>query len=179
MNGPPNAQLTHMGIYVRDLDRMISFYAEVLGLVQTDGGDHPSGGRIAFMSRSPQEHHQLVLVSGLPEGERFSRINQISFRVDTLEDLRRFHALLLEKRVAIQRAVTHGNAWSIYLPDPEGNKVELYTPSPWYVSQPFGVEVNFSDSADKLMAHTLALVRDDRSLTTHEAWAAGLQAKLQ
>lgn len=27
----------------------------------------------------------------------------------------------------------HGNAWSIYFADPEGNRIELYTPSPWYV----------------------------------------------
>jgi len=179
MSGPPNAQLTHVGFYVRDLDAMIRFYTEVLGLVVTDEGDHFSGGRIAFLSRNPEEHHQVVLVTGLPEGERFNRINQVSFRVGSLAELRQFHALITARGLPIQRTITHGNAWSIYLPDPEGNKVELYTPSPWHVSQPFGIAVDLRDSVEKLMADTETLIRGEASRQSREAWSESLASRLR
>jgi catechol-2,3-dioxygenase len=179
MRKPPAAQLTHLGIYVRDLDAAIRFYTEILGLVVTDSGGHPSGGRIAFLTRSSEEHHQVVLVSGLPAEERFSRINQISFRVATLEDLRQFHVLLVERNVPIQRTVTHGNAWSIYAADPDGNKVEIYTPSPWHVSQPFGVPVDYRDSVEKLVADTEAMIRDNASRESREAWSAAIRSRLE
>ena len=37
---PPNAQLTHLGFQVRDMDRMIDFYTRVIGLVMTDRGPY-------------------------------------------------------------------------------------------------------------------------------------------
>src|SRR6266850_3646526 len=48
-NRPPDAQLAHVGLFVRDLDAMIAFYTRVLGLVVTDSGDYYMGGRIAFL----------------------------------------------------------------------------------------------------------------------------------
>lgn len=41
--------------------------------------------------------------------------------------------------------ITHGNALSIYLPDPEGNRLELYIDLPWYVSQPMRVPIDMDD----------------------------------
>ena len=55
----PNAQLTHFGLYCQDLTGMVEFYQSTLGLVQTDGGEYFAGGQIVFLSRNPQEHHQL------------------------------------------------------------------------------------------------------------------------
>ena len=34
-------QLTHVGIYVRDMDKMRRFYTEVFGLTLTDAGRPP------------------------------------------------------------------------------------------------------------------------------------------
>ena len=175
----PNAQLTHFGLYCQDLTGMVEFYQATLGLVQTDGGEYFAGGHIVFLSRNPQEHHQLVLASGRPEDSGFSPINQISFKVDSLEDLRTFYAQLSKAKAQIQRTISHGNAWSIYFFDPEGNRVELYTPSPWYVSQPFAVPIDLSEPVAKLMADTEALVRDNPSKLPMQAWSAQLQKRLE
>lgn len=43
----PNAQLTHMGLYVHDLDKMVEFYNGLLGLVVADAGEF-QGRELAF-----------------------------------------------------------------------------------------------------------------------------------
>src|SRR4051794_20798541 len=96
---PPNAQLSHVGFIVRDLDGMIAFYQRVLGMVLTDRGAYSRGGHIAFLSRDPREHHQVVLATGR-SAEMRTTINQISFIVEELEELRSFHALLVDENVA-------------------------------------------------------------------------------
>jgi catechol 2,3-dioxygenase len=39
------------------------------------------GRRIAFLSRDPTEHHQLVIVQSLPQEPAGQAVRQISFRV--------------------------------------------------------------------------------------------------
>ncbi len=177
MQKPPNAQLTHIGLFCRNLDAMIAFYQRLLGLVVTDKGDY-SAGHIAFLSRNPEEHHQFVLASGRPADSGFSPINQISFRVDSLDDLKQFYSALLRDKVQIQRTITHGNAWSIYFTDPEDNRVELYTPSPWYVAQPFAIPIDLNEPVEALLAQTEALLRDNPTRMPMEEWSAGLKARI-
>ena len=59
-----------MGIYVQDRDKMERFYTEVLGLMITDHGEGRSGMHLTFMSGNPQNHHQMVLVTGRPDTVR-------------------------------------------------------------------------------------------------------------
>ncbi len=178
MQKPPNAQLTHMGIHCKNLDAMIDFYTNTLGLVLTDRGEYYMGGEIAFLSRSPNEHHQMVLASGRLESTEPSPINQISFRVDGLEDLITYHKQLLTKNIPIQRTITHGNAWSIYFFDPEQNRIELYTPSPWYVEQPFGIPIDLTETIENILKVTQDFIKDNPSLTSQSEWSQGLKAKI-
>ena len=64
MNHIPDAQLTHVGLFVHDLESMAGFYASVFGMVRTDEGSNYRGDRVVFLSRNPNEHHQLVLATG-------------------------------------------------------------------------------------------------------------------
>ena len=145
---PPHAQLSHLGFVVRDLDNMIGFYQRVLGMVLTDRGVYSRGGHIAFMSRDPKEHHQVVFATGRAPEMR-TTINQISFQVGTLAELRTYYQILLNEKVEGMEPRNHGNTWSIYFLDPEGNRIELYTPTPWHVEQPFGKLFDLNDSVDR------------------------------
>jgi catechol 2,3-dioxygenase len=178
MNRPPNAQLTHFGFHCQDLDVMIEFYTRTFGLVLTDRGDYYMGGEIAFLSRNPQEHHQIVLASGRPSEINFNPINQISFRVDDLASLKIYYANLIRDQVNLQRTITHGNAWSIYLFDPEGNRIELYTPSPWYIEQPYGVPIDLAQTESEILAQTEQLILNDPTRVSTQEWSQGLKAKL-
>ncbi len=174
---PPGAQLAHVGLFVRDLDVMVAFYTRVLGLVVTDSGDYYMGGRIAFLSRNADEHHQIVMASGRAEGNP-TTINQLSFRVNSLEDLRRYYISLVAERVREINPRDHGNAWSIYFSDPEDNRIELYTPSPWYVKQPRGEPLDLTEPAEIIRAKTEALIRADPTGCTREAWMEKLHSRL-
>ena len=55
--------LSHMGFYVRDLERMARFYKEVMCFTETDRGDL-GAVQLIFLSRDPSEHHQVVLATG-------------------------------------------------------------------------------------------------------------------
>ena len=78
---------SHMGFYVRDLERMARFYKDVLCFFETDQGDL-GPVQLVFLSRDPSEHHQIVLATGRPADLSFSVINQISLRVPDLATLR-------------------------------------------------------------------------------------------
>jgi catechol 2,3-dioxygenase len=101
-------------------------------------------------------------------------INQLSFIVSGLEQLRTFHSLLVEHKVAGLEPRNHGNAWSIYFLDPEGNRIELYTVTPWHVAQPFGKPLDLTESAEAIMSKTWALVSADPTHCAREEWAEQL-----
>ncbi|VWX61310.1 Glyoxalase [Burkholderiales bacterium 8X] len=155
MSQPNRLRFSHMGFFATDIERQANFYKTVLAFTETDRGQlqGPNGPmQLVFLSRDPDEHHQLVLASGRPEKIDFNVINQISMKTDSLETLQDFHRRVRNANAEELVAVTHGNALSVYFRDPEGNRVELYWDLPWYVSQPCRVEAPFELPAPELLA---------------------------
>jgi catechol 2,3-dioxygenase-like lactoylglutathione lyase family enzyme len=177
MKSRPDAQFTHVGIYVRDMDRMIAFYTRVLGLMLTDRGPYYRGGEIAFLSRKADEHHQVVFASGRRDDAPTS-INQMSFLVADLETLKGCHDELLAEGITGLDPINHGNAWSLYFPDPEGNRVELYCVTPWHVQQPFAEKLDLAAPAEAIRARTLELIRADPSHCPRPEWISIMRTKL-
>jgi len=161
--------LSHMGICCFDLPRMLTFYTEVLGMTRTDGGALPApmNAELVFLTTDPAEHHQLVLVSGRREGEvqtgpalggSFgSAIFQISFKLDDLDTLRRVRQRLADAGCSFLIPVNHGNSWSLYTRDPEGNALEFVVDSPWYVHQPCGEPLDLGQDDAAILKQTEAL----------------------
>ena len=174
----PEAELCHFGLYAHDLTKMVDFYTRAFGLVVTDRGRSGRGFDIAFLSGHPGEHHQLAIAAGRPAEATFSTINQVSFRVRNLDDLKRYFTWLTNERVRDMETRNHGNAWSIYFSDPEGNRMEVYSPTPWYVSQPFGQPLDLSEPADVILTKTETMVRQDPTSCPIEAWSADMRKKL-
>ena len=141
----------HMGIFVSNIDSMLDFYSRVLGFSVTDRARIREAD-VVFLSRNPEEHHQIVLVPGRDMAHP-STINQISFRVVSLAELRRVHALLVTENVAGLNPTNHGGSWSLYLPDPEGNRIELFVQTPWYMP-PISVPLDFCLSDEAIYALT-------------------------
>ena len=111
----------------------------------TDRGELPSGALI-FLSRDPEEHHQIILCSGRPPSG-FNTINQISLRARNLTVLKAIHKKVSEMDgVTDIQTVSHGNALSTYFRDPEGNRVEVFVDAPFYCEQPQRVKVDIHAS---------------------------------
>ena len=173
-----HARLAHVGIYAHDKPRLEQFYTTVLGLMVTDSGQARSGMELTFMSASPGNHHQLVLVSGRPDTSGFNPINQISFMVDSLADLRVVHRRALDNGATDMRVTSHGNAWSCYFKDPEGNTVEAYLDTPFHVPQPHGEPLDLSKSDDEILRETEATCRADPGFMMMDAFQASLATRL-
>jgi catechol 2,3-dioxygenase len=176
MTTPPDAQLTHVGLYVNDMDAMVSFYTLLIGLEVTDSGEF-LGRHLTFLSRRADEHHQIVFVTGR-RGDDVQLLSQISFRVDDLDALKHFHRRALELGATAMEGRNHGNSWSIYFEDPEGNRIEMYTPTPWYVRQPWRVSLDLTESNDAIEATTRKLIEEGASWGPVDAWRAELAARL-
>jgi catechol-2,3-dioxygenase len=173
----PSLAFSHMGIYVTDIARMEDFYTRVLGFTATDRGDL-GATKLVFLSRDPKEHHQIVLASGRPGASGFNPINQISFRMAEFAGLREMHRRLQREGLAEISPVSHGNALSVYFRDPEGNRVELFVDTPWYVQQPLRVPMDMSLPDAALWAWAETEARKLPGFTKVEQWRADVSRKM-
>jgi len=140
--------LGHVGIYAEDLMKMRDFYSRVLGLTISDE-DLEERGMSFFTADKEREHHEFVLMKGRVTRDDAKVIQQISFIVPSLDDLREFKARLeVEPDVKIERIVSHGIAFGMYFFDPEGNRIELYVRTPYKVPQPMGDPIDIMASTD-------------------------------
>ncbi len=163
--------LSHVGVSCFDIDLMIDFYTSVFDLKLTDKGPGSTFPfMLAFLSANPIQHHQLALAQNRPEGAP-STVMQLSFKVNTLDDLREARDRALNKGATKMRGLNHGNAISIYFMDPEENTVEVYFDTPWYVAQPHGDPLDLEKSDAEIWAETEKIVRADPTFMPVEAWA--------
>lgn len=163
----------HFGIFAFDLDRMVDFYTTVFRLTITDEGVGKNfGHRLVFMSATEDQHHQLVLSAGRSEQSPVSTVMQLSFLVPDLAELRLNRDLAVAKGATELRPMNHGNAWSLYYFDPEGNRVEVYLDTPFYVSQPYGTPLDLDKSEAELLTETQRMVQDDPSFMPLDVWQA-------
>ena len=178
----PVLSFSHFGFFVRDIPGMEDFYTRVLGFAVTDRGelDTPRGRvSLVFMTRDPKDHHQIVLASGRPEELPFNPINQISFRLENFAGLREMHRLIQTEKVSEISPVSHGNALSVYFRDPEGNRIELFVDTPWYVDQPLRIPMDMSLSDREIWDWVEKSARGLPGYRPVEDWRADLAKRLQ
>ena len=167
----PKWEISHIGIYVTDMAKVREFYTRVLGFKVMDAGEVRPGLALTFLSKDPKDHHQIVLVSGRQPGTP-STINQITFRVASLKEVRAMHDLLVASQVDGIDPVDHGNAWSVYFMDPEGNRLEAFCDTPWYVAQPRRERLDFSLSDQEIAAKTYNDIKNDPTTCDFAVWRA-------
>lgn len=118
--------LSHIVLYVNDLDKMVAFYRDVLGLVKYR--ENPN--RMVFLTSDPEiDDHQIALAKGREGNAKI--IGHIAWRVDTPAEVKEFYDRFKAQGVPIDHCVSHayeemGNTVSCYFLDPEGNRLEIY-----------------------------------------------------
>jgi len=151
-------KLGHTGLWVYDLPAMRDFYERLLGLTVTDQDEDL--GIVFFSARPEEEHHEFVLQVGRTAAIGDKQQHQISWRVESLDDIRRFHEVFANEGVEVQQEVTHGNAFGIYFFDPEGNRNEVYLRIERGVRQPFRKTIDFGQEPDEIWAEAERLLAD-------------------
>ncbi|ESP94664.1 MULTISPECIES: VOC family protein [Pseudoalteromonas] len=164
----PDMQLSHIELYVQDLAKMETFYTSKLGFVVTDRGEGQNG--MVFLSRSQLEHHQIVLSPIQSRRTQESPIDHISFRVKNIDELKLFNSSLKSVSGIRLQAVSHGTTWSIYFYDPENNRFEIFTDTPWYVNQPCKFAVNLELSNEELIKFTENEIKNMRGFSPKKDW---------
>ena len=146
-----------MGIYTDDLMKQRDFYTRVMGLAVADEDLETRG--MCFLSADPvAEHHEFVLMKGRVVSDDAKVIQQLSFKVPTIQDLREYRRRLLDEGITIERIVSHGNAFGIYFFDPEGNRCELYYRTGLPVPQPHGDAIDLDRTDEELLADARGLL---------------------
>lgn len=176
-NPVANLRFSHMGLSVMDLAKMEDFYTRILGFTVTDRG-HAGGMDLVFLSRDPKEHHQIVLATGRPAdlpgntaNPQFGpSLNQLSFQMGSLADLRDMGERLLEYGTNNFFPANHGIAWSIYAHDPEGNNLEFFVGTKWYFPQPFLDPLDFSLSDEDIYAITEKISHEQEGFQPYGEW---------
>jgi catechol-2,3-dioxygenase len=151
-------RLSHTVLQVNDLDNMLDYYTRVLGFAITDRGPlGPGGAQIVFLSQDPGEHHQLAFVTAKRDPNVPGALNHVAFRVPDVAAVRELDARIrADGRGRMPMPLTHGNTWSVYFADPEGNGLEVFCDTPWHVAQPQGKAWDMSASDAELLATTRA-----------------------
>ena len=115
-----------VGMIVRDLDRLTAYYRDLLGLTVQE---RTSGSAILGVDGLPL----LELVhrpDALPDDPREAGLYHTAFLMPTRADLARWILRASKSRVPITGASDHDVSEAIYLDDPEGNGIEVYSDRP-------------------------------------------------
>lgn len=172
-------QLSHCGIYARDISKLVDFYTAILGLVVADRGySEQAGHEFAFLTGAADHHHQVVFISGRSP-QSVTTVNQLSFKVADLDQLKETFRRCRDKGITEIRQICHGNALSFYVTDPEGNGIEVYMDTPWYIPQPHGVAIDLTLANEAIMKATEQHCRETPGFLPIETWKAQLRRRLE
>lgn len=177
----PRLTLGHTTLAARDMDRLSAFYRDVLGFHITNRGPvGDDGAELAFLSQDPTAHHQIAMVSGVaPPDSAFVLVDHLAFRTGTLDDLRVIRTNLTGAGIEGIIPICHGNAWSLYFSDCEGNGVECFVDTPFHVAQPFGEGFDLDKGDEEILETTRERVSSDPEFQPMEEWQAAFAKRLE
>ncbi len=122
----PVQRLNHAVLYVRDLDRSVAFYRDVLGFRQVMGFP----GAAFLQAEGSTNDHDLGLfevgAAAGPSGAGRSTVGlyHLAWEVDTLAELERIAGALAASG-ALAGASDHGTTKALYAKDPDGLEFEV------------------------------------------------------
>jgi catechol 2,3-dioxygenase len=115
-----------VGMMVRDLDRLIAYYRDMLGLTVLERRRQGALLGIGGVALLELIHRP----DALPDDPREAGLYHTAFLMPTRADLARWILHAARSRVPITGASDHDVSEAIYLDDPEGNGVEVYCDRP-------------------------------------------------
>jgi catechol 2,3-dioxygenase len=122
---PATLRLGAVHLTVTDLDRAVAFYEGAIGL-----GLHRRGSGVAAMGVGGEDLLVLHEEPGSRRAGRHAGLYHYALLFPSREELARAALRLAATGTPIQGASDHGTHEAIYLPDPDGNGIELAADRP-------------------------------------------------
>lgn len=126
----PVTRLNHAVLYVRDVERSVAFYRDVLGFRRVDMTPEAFHGAAFLQAPGSTNDHDLGLfevgagAADSPAGRGTVGLYHLAWEVDTLAELARLQAALAEHG-ALVGSSDHGTTKSLYARDPDGLEFEV------------------------------------------------------
>ena len=122
-------RLNHAVLYVRDVERSVAFYHDVLGFAPIDGMDSLRGAAFLRAPGSTNDHDLGLFEIGTaagPSGAGRTTVGlyHLAWEVDTLRDLESLAGALAEAG-ALVGSSDHSTTKSLYGHDPDGLEFEI------------------------------------------------------
>ncbi len=114
----------HVVLYASDPDASAAWYCDLLGMEIVTRSEVFAGVFLSFGTRD----HDIALFKA-PGDRAFGHtdLQHVAFELDGgLDDLKRFHARLVERAVTIEMVVDHGISYGVYFRDPDGHRLEVF-----------------------------------------------------
>ncbi len=122
-------RIGHVVLKVRDLDRSLAFYRDLLGFTVAS----EMSNVMIFLTATGENHHDLALLrvgDSAPSPVKNSvGLYHVAIQLGDLDALRAAHRLLTARGL-LKGSADHGVSRSLYTADPDGNEIELYCDAP-------------------------------------------------
>lgn len=139
MELPDDAHIGRVSLTVRDLDRSVLFYRDVLGF--TAVGSHIDGAASTAITLGPAGGRGLIELHedshAVPKPKRSTGLYHFAILVPSRAALGRSLRRLFDKRWPLSGASDHLVSEALYLDDPDGLGIEIYRDRPraeWPIS---------------------------------------------
>ncbi|WP_406134593.1 VOC family protein [Streptomyces sp. NBC_01089] len=128
----PVQRLNHAVLYVRDVERSVAFYTDLLNFrtvfrLHADGGKVPEGAFLQAEGSANDHDLAFLQIEGPASPQSPGRrpgLAHLAWEVNTLAELQQIRGTLLQKG-ALAYDTDHGTTKSLYANDPDGLEFEV------------------------------------------------------